>query len=104
MGKMTKFIVVHNVPDMSCEEVQANWRKLANEETANWIRTYYSREQGLRYCVWLAPSDEDLQRIFKGMNISWESIIPVEEITPDLWGEKWQEHLAKEQMADTLGN
>jgi hypothetical protein len=29
--------------------------------------------------------------------------LPVEETTPDFWGEKWEEHLEKDAVADTLG-
>ena len=104
MGKATKFMVVHNDPGKSCEEVQDNWRKLSGQEASNWLRTYYSEEKGLRYCVWLAQNENELKNIFKEMNISWESILPVEEVTPDLWGEKWQQHLAQDKSADNLGN
>jgi hypothetical protein len=29
---------------------------------------------------------------------------PVVERVPDMWGDQWQEHLKKEQTADTLGD
>ena len=35
--------------------------------------------------------------------VSWESIVPIEETIPDLWGEEWKEHLKAAQTADTLG-
>ena len=104
MGKLNKYVMVHNNPGIDCEEVQANWRKLATVETATWIRTYYNDAQGVRYCIWLAPSEEDLKDIFTEIGISWESITQVEETVPDLWGEKWEEHLEREPVADTLGN
>lgn len=104
MSQMTKFMVVHNAPEMSCEEVQGNWRKLANMASAQWIRTYYNREKGLRYCVWLAGKEDELREIFRQMNIGWDTIVTVDEVTPDLWGEKWQQHIAQEAVADTLGN
>jgi arsenate reductase-like glutaredoxin family protein len=104
MSKMSKFMMVHNNPGINCEEIQANWRKLAQVETATWIRTYYNDEKGIRFCIWLAPSEEDLKNIFTEIGISWESIIPVEETVPDLWGEKWDEHLEKDAKADTLAN
>ncbi len=104
MTKMNKFMMVHNNPGINCEEIQANWRKLAQVETATWIRTYYNDEKGVRFCIWLAPSEEDLKNIFTEIGISWESIIPVEETVPDLWGEKWTEHLEKDAAADTLAN
>jgi hypothetical protein len=104
MRKLNKYMMVHNNPGIDCEEVQANWRKLAAVETATWIRTYYNEGKGVRYCIWLAPSEEDLKNIFTEIGISWDSIIAVEETVPDLWGEKWEEHLQKEPAADTLGN
>ncbi|MBS3758510.1 MAG: DUF4242 domain-containing protein [Desulfobacterales bacterium] len=104
MAKMGKFMVVHHNPGIDCKVVQANWRKMANIESATWIRTYINEAEGMRYCVWMAPSADELKRIFKNMDVSWESILPVEETVPDLWGDKWEEHLQKEPVADTLGN
>ena len=44
-----------------------------------------------------------MKKIFTDMNVSWESIVPVEETVPDLWGEGWQSHLQAEKTAATLG-
>lgn len=44
------------------------------------------------------------KNVFTEMDVSWETIVAVEETTPDLWGEKWQEHLLVEATADTKGN
>ncbi|MCP3953606.1 MAG: DUF4242 domain-containing protein [Desulfobacterales bacterium] len=104
MGKLNKYVMVHNNPGIDCEEVQANWRKLAKVETATWIRTYYNDGQGVRYCIWLAPSEEDLKDIFTEIGISWESITPVEETVPDLWGENWEKHLELDAVAANKGN
>jgi arsenate reductase-like glutaredoxin family protein len=104
MTKLNKYMMVHNNPGVDCEEVQDNWRKLAQVETATWIRTYFNEKNGIRYCLWMASSEEDLKNIFTEIGISWESIIQVEETVPDLWGKKWDEHLQEEAMADTLGN
>ena len=104
MAKMKKYMVVHKTPDLDCQTLQGNWRKLADTEAATWVRTYYNEPQGVRYCVWLAPDEAELKHIFKEMNIGWESIMPVEEVSPDLWGERWQQHLAQDRQADTLGN
>ena len=103
MAKMKKYMAVHNNPGIDCELVQANWRKLARIEAATWERTFFNEDKGMRYCIWLAKDEEQLKKIFTDMNVSWESIIPVEETIPDLWGEKWQEHLEAEKAADTLG-
>lgn len=104
MRNLNKYVMVHNTPGINCAEVQANWRKLANVETATWIRTYYNEECKTRYCIWLAPSEEELKDIFTEIGISWESIVQVEETVPDLWGEKWEEHLKMDATADNKGN
>lgn len=104
MSKLNKYMMVHNSPGVKCEEIQANWRKLAKVETGTWIRTYFNEEKGVRYCIWLAESEEALKNIFTEIGISWDSIIEVEETVPDLWGEKWNEHLQKDALADNLGN
>ena len=101
---MGKFMVVHNNPGLDCATIQANWRKLANEKEGTWLRTYYNEEKGIRYCIWLAEGEKALERIFRNMDITWESVIPVEETVPDLWGEKWDQHLEADQTADNLGN
>jgi hypothetical protein len=104
MAKLKKYMMVHNNPGINCDEVQANWRKLIDVEAGTWIRTYYNEERGVRYCIWLAPSEDNLKDIFTEIGISWESIIQVEETVPDLWGEKWKEHLKQDAVADNLGN
>ena len=103
MTKLTKFMVVHNDPVIGWDNVERNWRKLANVEKATWERTYFNKEKGMRYCLWLASSKQELKHIFEDLGISLESIIAVEETVPDLWGRrKWEEHLDAESAADTL--
>ena len=103
MANLKKFMMVHNNPGIDCDEVQANWRKLANVEAGTWIRTYFNEEKSVRYCIWLAPNEEELKDIFTEIGITWESIVQVEETVPDLWGEKWEEHLREDAVADNLG-
>ena len=103
MAKMLKFMVVHRDPAIPWSKVEENWRKLANVESATWIRTCFNKEQGVRYCEWLAPTEEDLRKVFSDLEISWESMMEVEETVPDLWGDKWKAHLEAEATADTLG-
>ncbi|MFP4445789.1 MAG: nickel-binding protein [Desulfosudaceae bacterium] len=102
--KNKKFMAVHHDPNVNCEQLQGNWRQLANVESAKWERTYYNEKEGWRFCLWLADDAEHLKKIFNEIGISWEYIVEVEETVPDLWGEKWAEHVAKERVADTLGN
>jgi hypothetical protein len=104
MKEMKRFMAYHHDPDLNFEIVQANWRKLAQVETAKWIRTCYNEEKNMRFCVWLAPSEEELKKIFTNLEVSWEMIIEVNETVPDLWGEDWQKHLEAEATASTMGN
>lgn len=102
MENMTKFMVVHNDPQIKWQAIQENWRKLARIEEAKWDRTFFNRTVGVRFCIWFAPNREKLETIFKELSIAFESIVAVEETLPDMWGEKWEEHLRKEERADTL--
>ncbi len=100
---MSKFMVVHHNPGIDCNVVQANWRKLAKVESATWVRTYFNENEGWRYCAWLAPGKAELEKIFSEMDVNFESIVEVVETVPDLWGEKWDEHLKQDATADNLG-
>jgi len=103
MSKMKQFMVVHHNPGLDCRVVQDNWRKMKQIESATWVRTYINEDEGWRYCLWMAPDRRELVRIFEDLGVSWESILPVEETVPDMWGEKWEEHLKQDEFADTLG-
>lgn len=103
MAKLLKYMVVHNDPNISWEEVEKNWAKLANVEKCTWVRTCFNKEKGLRYCEWLSPDERTLKSIFMDLHISYESIVAVEETVPDLWGKRWEEHLAAEETASTRG-
>ena len=102
MADLQKYMVVHRDPNVPWEKVEENWGKLAGIKSAKWLRTYFNRQRGVRYCLWLAPGSEELERVFAGMKVSYESILDVEETVPDVWGKKWQEHLDAEKKADTL--
>ncbi len=102
MAKQTSFMVVHRDPSASWDKIEENWAKAANVESATWIRTYFNRKEGVRFCLWLASDTDNLKEIFKSLNVNWESIIDVEETVPDLWGTKWDEHVEAESNADTL--
>ena len=101
---MNKYMAVHYNPGVDCKAVQANWRKLSRIENAQWLRTYFNEDTGWRYCIWLAPDDKELKKVFDEIGVSYESILPVQETVPDLWGEEWEAHLQKDSAADNLGN
>ncbi len=102
MAGLLKFMVVHNDPNISWNRVEENWSELAKIESATWVRTFFNKKEGVRYCLWLASDEKKLRSIFDEFNVSWESMLEVEETLPDLWGGKWKEHLEEEEKADTL--
>ena len=99
---LRKFMVIHVDPDIRWETVEKNWRQLASIEAAKWERTYFNRKQGVRYCLWHAPNEELLGKIFAELDLKYESIVMVEETVPDIWGSRWEEHLQQDGKADTL--
>ena len=104
MGKMKKFIAVHHDPGVDCRKVQANWRNLAQVESAQWVRTYFSEKEGWRFCYWMAPDAAELKKIFDKIGVNYEQIVEVEETLPDMWGEKWDAHLRVDATASNLGD
>jgi len=102
MAKILKYMVVHNDPNISWTKVEENWVKLANVEKCTWVRTFFNRKKRVRFCEWLAPDEKTLKSTFTELDISYDSIIKVEETVPDLWGKKWEEHLTAEEKASTL--
>ncbi len=69
---------------MSWDKVEENGGKGANVETATWILTCFNKEKGICYCVWLALGEDELKSIFSEFDVSWESMLEVEETCPDL--------------------
>ncbi|WP_321493909.1 DUF4242 domain-containing protein [uncultured Desulfobacter sp.] len=102
MNKMHKYVMVHKNLDVDWEVVKENWRKLASVEAATWVRTYFNEEKGIRFCIWLAPSEEILKDIFTEIGISWESITKVVETVPDIWKGDWAEDLARVYRRSSL--
>ena len=78
-------MVVHRNPDRSWDEVEENWTKLAHVKLASWERTWFNKNEGLRYCLWDALDAGTLEKIFSDLDITWESITEVEETVPDIW-------------------
>ena len=74
-------MVVHKDPHISWTEVEENWRALANIESATWVATFFNKKEGVRYCLWLAADEKELRSIFDEFNVSWDSILEVEETT-----------------------
>ena len=77
MKEWKQFMVVHRDPSIPWEKVEENWGRLANVESAKWVRTYFNREKGVRYCIWLAPSSDQLANVFRDIEVSFESILDV---------------------------
>jgi hypothetical protein len=100
---MKKFMVVHRDSTIGWAKVEKNWAKLSKIESATWIRSCFNKEQGIRYCLWLAPDEAHLKTIFYSIDVGWESIVEVEETVPDLWGQELEENLSVEEGADARG-
>ncbi|ACN14502.1 hypothetical protein HRM2_13930 [Desulforapulum autotrophicum HRM2] len=98
MAKMMQFMTVHKNPGIDFKLVQSNWQKMANMDDATWVRTYFNKNQGIRYCIWLAHDKEALIKIFNGVNVNYESILQVEETVPDLWGKEWESNLLDQEL------
>jgi hypothetical protein len=45
-------------------------------------RAYVNAEKGFAICCWEAPSQKELEAIFKKAGASFEKILPVEEFKP----------------------
>ena len=82
---MPKFLTIHREPEKTIEKMEEAYKQLARETTAEWVRTYYRKEDGRRICEWEAPSEESIIVIFKRTGITWDEIIEVEEMLPGRW-------------------
>jgi hypothetical protein len=101
MRKMKNFMVVHRDPQVPWQKVEENWSKMVDLEPATWLRTYYNVNEKLRFCLWLAPNEEALIKIFADFQIRWESISEVEETIPDIWSKKYRALTEAEEREDT---
>ena len=101
MKKMKNFMVVHRDPDVSWDKVEENWSKMVDIEPATWLRTYFNVDEKVRFCLWLAPNEAVLKKIFADFQIRWESILEVEETIPDIWARKYQAQMEAEDRDDT---
>lgn len=99
MKRSKNFMVVHRDPHVSWEKVEENWSKMVDLEPATWLRTYFNMKEKVRFCLWNAPSEEALKKIFEGFRISWESILEVEETIPDIWARKYRAKIEEEERA-----
>jgi Nickel responsive protein SCO4226-like len=99
---MPKYMVTHRSPELNWHIVERNWSELAGFEHAQWIKTYFNVNEGVRYCIWLARDTGKLKQAFAFLDIGWESILEIEETTPDMWGRKRTEHI-KAEAIDMFG-
>jgi len=100
MKKMKNFMVVHRDPQVSWEKVEENWSKMVDLEPATWLRTYFNVDEKVRYCLWRAPDEETLKKIFADFKIRWESILEVKETIPDIWAREYQAQMEAEERED----
>jgi hypothetical protein len=67
-----------------------------------WLRTYYNKEKGVRYCIWLAPSEKNLEKIFEKFDVSFETIVEIEETVPELWGGRDGKNILPQKLKPIL--
>lgn len=101
MKRMKSYMVVHRDPDVSWDKIEENWSKMVDLEPATWLRTYFNVNEKVRFCLWLAPNEEALKKIFADFQIGWESILEVEETIPDIWARKYRAQMEAEEREDT---
>ncbi len=99
---MKQFMVVHRDPGMTWDRVEQNWSKLAHVQAATWLRTYYNAENNTRYCLWLAPGEDVLIKVFTDFKISWRSIMEVKETIPDMWAKSYRDRMEAEESAEVV--
>jgi len=102
MKAMKQFMVVHRDPGMSWDKVEENWSKMAYVESATWLRTYYNMENNTRYCLWLAPGEDVLIKVFSSCKISWRSIMEVQETIPDIWAKEYRDRMEAAEKAEEV--
>lgn len=101
MKRRKNYMVVHRDPDVIWDKVEENWSKMVDLEPATWLRTYFNMNEKVRFCLWLAPNEETLKKIFADFRISWESILEVEETIPDIWAKRYGAQIEAEDREDT---
>lgn len=101
---MKSFMVVHRDPKVTWEKVEENWSKMVDLEPATWLRTYFNVDEKVRYCLWLAPDADTLEKIFSDFNITWESILEIKETVPDIWAKKYRSQIEAEEKEDTAAD
>jgi hypothetical protein len=104
MKKIKNYMVVHRDPQVPWEKVEENWSRMVDLEPATWIRTFYNMDEKVRYCLWQAPNEDILKKIFSEFSITWESILEVKETVPDIWEKKYREQMEAEDREDTAAD
>ena len=94
-------MVVHRDPAVSWDKVEENWSRMVDLESATWLRTYYNMDEKVRFCMWLAPNEGALKKIFAEFQVSWESILQVEETIPDIWARRYRAQMEAEERDDS---
>lgn len=102
MKRRKSYIVVHRDPDVCWDKIEENWSKMVDLESATWLRTYYNMDEKMRFCLWLAPNEDKLRKIFAGFQINWESILEVEETIPDIWARRYRAEAEAEERKDSV--
>jgi len=86
---MPHYLTLHHEPDSPIEVFEDRWVELAREKRSMWVKTWFNRENGQRFCWWDAPDQQTLEQVLRNHGVPWEKIIEVKLTTPAEW--RWRE-------------
>jgi len=75
---MPKFVAVHTMP-MTQEQAMEMFKNMpAPPQGVSWKYTYCDFADGKFFCDWDAPNKETLEQLFKGMQLPFDAVYPVQ--------------------------
>jgi len=86
---MQHYLSIHHESETPREVIEKRWSKLAVERRSIWVKTWFHRASGKRFCWWNAPDREMLEAVFRDHGVPWRVIVAVNLTTPAEW--RWRE-------------
>jgi Nickel responsive protein SCO4226-like len=86
---MRNYLSTHYEPQTPTEVIEKRWSTLAVDKRSIWVKTWFHRASGKRFCWWNAPNRETLETVFSDHGVPWKDIIEVKHTTPAEW--RWRE-------------
>jgi len=86
---MRHYLSTHHEPGVLKEVIETRWSTLAVDKRSIWVKTWFHRASGKRYCWWDAPNRETLEEVLRDHEVPWKDIIEVKLTIPAEW--RWRE-------------